>query len=107
MGAPASFWMSPEFRGPSSNSRAGEQEFDMLRRALSTSSSSRQLGQPSFQEPALRLLSRELDRALVGRARRRGPTQPAAQVGARRVRQVVVSKVAAGKDGVDKGQTRG
>src|SRR5207249_3635056 len=99
MVAPACLWMSPNPVGlhpiveraswkstpPQGRAKAdapfgggrrrrlrGEPSAVDARRALLTSSSAGQLGQPPLQEPALRLLSSELDRALVGDARLRG-----------------------------------
>src|SRR5207237_10835738 len=64
-----------------------------------------QLRQPAFQEPSLGLLAGEGERALVGHARLGAPAKSPAQIGARRVRQVIVAKLAAGEDPVDQRET--
>src|SRR5262249_60664586 len=67
--------------------------------------SARHLGETSLQEPALRLLAREAEGTLVGRSRVLRPAQAPAQIGARRVREAVLRKLAAGKQGIDEDET--
>src|SRR5207237_7834190 len=54
-----------------------------------------------LEKSPLRLLTRELERALVRRACVRGPTEPAAEIRARRVRETIVQQVPARENPVD------
>src|SRR4051812_26392567 len=62
---------------------------------------------PALQKPALRLLAGERERPLERHLRLDGPTQTAAELGARRVRAAVVAEIAAVEDGVHAGEPRG
>ena len=62
--------------------------------------------QPALQEPALGLLPRQGERPRVRRARVGDSSKPTAQVGSRRVREVVLVEIAAGENRVDDREPR-
>src|SRR5436305_14817729 len=63
--------------------------------------------QPSLQEPPLRLLARERERALERRARVGRSSEPPAQLGAGGVREAIVAKFASTEDRVDEREACG
>src|SRR5262250_2797506 len=67
-------------------------------------SSVAELRQAALEKAALRLLSRERERAFVRRASVAGLAEPSAKIGARRVRERIVGEIAAIQDRVDQRQ---
>ena len=59
------------------------------------------LGQAALEKPPLRLLPREGEGALVGRAGVVVPSEPAAEIGARGMGEVIVRQIAAREDRID------
>src|SRR5688572_27860634 len=71
-----------------------------------TYTGSAKFAEPPFETLALRLLTREAEGPLVGRAGFNGPSQPPAEIRPRRMSEVIRGQIATCQERVDQGQTR-
>src|SRR5260221_11508262 len=79
----------------------------VIRRSSAVGKSVGELVKPPFQEPLLGFLARQRESTLIGGARVRGAAEPAVEVGAGGMGEVIVGEVATRQDRLDEGEAGG